>query len=168
MGKFSIADAGRALRRRWRLLAALGFAFTSYTLAGFFLVPWIAKSSIESYVREDLKRQITIAELSFNPFTLAADVRGLSLNETDGSPIASFDLLRVNFSLSSIINRAWTFSEVRFDAPQVRVLVDSDGSVNLAKLVPPSTTPAPAPETETQAGIPAIRIGTFAVHGGRV
>ena len=74
MAAFSITEVGNALRRRWRLLAALGSVFTSYTLAGFFLVPWLAKSYIESYVREDLGRQVTIGELTFNPFTFAADV----------------------------------------------------------------------------------------------
>lgn len=164
MVAFSITDVGKALRRRWRLLAALGFAFTSYTLAGFFLVPWLAKSYIEGYVREDLGRQVTIGELTFNPFTFASDVRAFSLSEADGSPIASFDLLRVDFSLSSVFNRAWTFSEVRLDAPQVRMLVAADGSLNLARLVPPSTDPEPA----EPAGVPALRIGTLAVHAGRV
>ena len=145
-------------------MAALGFVFTSYTLAGFFLVPWLAKSYIESYVREDLGREITIGELTFNPFTFAADMRDFALNEADGSPIASFDLLRVDFSLSSIFNRAWTFAEVRLDAPRVRVLIAPDGSLNLAKLIPPSAEPEP-PEP---AGVPALRIGTLAVHAGRV
>jgi len=131
MVAFSITEVGNALQRRWRLLAALGFVFTSYTLAGFFLVPWLAKSYIESYVREDLGRQVTIGELTFNPFTFAADVRSFSLNETDGSLIASFDLLRIDFSLSSIFNSAWTFAEVRLDAPQMRVLIAADGSLNL-------------------------------------
>jgi uncharacterized protein involved in outer membrane biogenesis len=161
---FSVNDVGKALQRRWRLLAALGFMFTSYTLAGFFLVPWLAKSYVESYVREDLGRQVTIGELTFNPFTFATDMRGFSLNEADGSPIASFDLLRVDFSLSSMFNRAWTFAEVRLDAPQVRVLIAADGSLNLAKLVPPSTEPEPA----EPAGVPAVRIGTLSVNAGRV
>ena len=164
MVAFTIADAGLALKRRWRLLAGVGAAFASYTLAGLFLVPWLAKSSIESYVREDLGRQVSIGELTFNPFTFASDIRNFSLSEADGSLIASFDLLRINFSLSSIFNRAWTFSEVRLDAPQMRVLVAADGSLNLAKLVPPST----KPETEEPAGVPAVRIGTLAVQAGRV
>ena len=164
MVAFGISDIGTALKRRWRLLAGLGLAFASYTLAGFFLVPWLAKSTIESYVRDDLKRQVTIGELTFNPFTFASDVRNFAISEADGSPIASFDLLRINFQLSSLFNRAWTFAEVRLDAPQLRVLVAADGSLNLAKLVPPSTEPEPAEPTS----VPAVRIGTFAVHGGRV
>ncbi len=91
-------------------------------------------------------------------------MRSFSLNEADGSPIASFDLLRIDFSLSSIFNGAWTFAEVRLDAPQMRVLIAADGSLNLAKLVPPSTEPEPA----EPADVPAVRIGTLAVHAGRV
>src|SRR5882672_8757730 len=162
----SLENAGRAVLRRWRLLTVLGLVLASYTLAGFFLVPRLARSAIEQYVQHDLARHVAIRELTFNPYTLVAEVRGFALSEADGAPIASFDLFRVGMSLRSVTNRAWTFSEVRLDRPQLNVLVNTDGSLNLAKLQPAAAAPAPA--KQTSAGMPAVRIGTFSVHDGRV
>ena len=161
MFPLKIENAGRAVWRRWRLLTVLGLVLASYTLAGFFLVPRLARSAIEHYVERDLARHVAIRELTFNPFTLTAEVRGFALSEANGTPIASFELFRVGMSLRSIVNRAWTFSELRLDRPQLSVLVNSDGSLNLAKLQ------LAAPETKTS-GMPAVRIGTFSVHDGRV
>src|SRR5258705_446173 len=96
-------------------------------------VPRLARSAIEPYVQHDLARHVTMRELTFNPFTLVAVVRGFALSEADGAPIASFDLFRVGMSLRSVVNRAWTFSELRLDRPQLSVLVNSDGLLNLAK-----------------------------------
>ncbi len=165
MFTLKIEAVGRALLRRWRLLTVLGLVLASYTLAGFFLVPRLARSAIEQYVEHDLARHVTMRELTFNPFTLVAEVRGFALSEADGAPIASFDLFRVGMSLRSVVNRAWTFSEVRLDRPQLSVLVNSDGSLNLAKLQPAAATPKP--DTKTS-GMPAVRIGTFSVRDGRI
>src|SRR5215831_6304960 len=142
-----------ALRRRWRLLSVLGALLVLYTLAGFFLVPRLAKSEIESYVRDTLKRQVGVADISFNPFTFATEIRGFSLNEADGTPLVKFDLFRVDFELSSIVNRAWTFKEVRLENPSLSAILASDG-LNLSKLAPPSTEAKPAP-TEP-AALPAV------------
>jgi hypothetical protein len=153
----------RALRRyRWPL-ACVVLLLASYTAAGFFLVPYLARSAIENYVQHDLGRHVAVAKLTFNPFTLTAEVTGFVLTEADGAPIASFGLLRVNAQVSSIVNRAWTFKEIRLDHADLRVLVNADGTLNLAKLLPP----APASQSRP-AAVPAIRIETLAVHDGRV
>jgi uncharacterized protein involved in outer membrane biogenesis len=153
----------RNLRRyRW-LLAGFALLLASYSAAGFVLVPYLARSAIENYVQHDLSRHVAIANLSFNPFTLTAEVTGFALNEADGTRIASFDLLRVTAQISSLLNRAWTFKEVRLDHPDLRVLVEADGTLNLAKLEPPAPTAQPAPS-----GVPAIRIATLSVHDGRI
>src|SRR5215471_6662513 len=155
----------RSLRRRWVLLSIIGGVFALYTGGGFFLVPYFARSVITSYVEKDLGRHVTIGGLTFNPFSLTAEVRNFALTEADGSPIASFDLLRVNAEFRSIVYRAWTFKEVTLNRPALRVLVNRDGSLNLAQLAPKSTTPeTPQPA----AAPPAIRIGTLGVHDGRV
>ena len=46
---------------------ALSIIVVLYTLAGFFLVPRIARSNIESYVTQMLHRKISLGEIRFNP-----------------------------------------------------------------------------------------------------
>src|SRR5690242_4515706 len=104
------------LRWRW-WIAIVGFLFAAYAAAGFLLVPLLAKDAIQDYVENTLKRHVAIGGLTFNPFSFATEVTGFALSESDGTPIGGFDRLRVDFQLSSIFNRAWTFKEISFDKP---------------------------------------------------
>ena len=149
---------------------ALGIAaglLLLYTLAGFLLVPRIARNQAIDYVQHTLGRKLSIGSLSFNPFSLASEIHDLALTEADGAPIASFTLLRIKFSATaSIVHRAWSFAEVRLEQPVVSVLVNRDGSLNLAKLAPPAPgAPNPAPASGS---VPALRLGSFTVTRGQV
>lgn len=107
-----------------------------------------------------------MASLRFNPFTLTLEVRQLALREADESPIAGFALLRVRLSaVSSLLHRAWTFSEVRLQQPSVKLLVYPDGTLNLAKIVPPRSAALPA---AAPAALPALRINSLSVLQGQL
>ena len=69
-----------------------------YTLAGFLLVPRLARNAAIDYVQRDLHRHLTIGEVRFNPFTFTVQIRQLALTEADGAPIAKFALLRIEAS----------------------------------------------------------------------
>jgi uncharacterized protein involved in outer membrane biogenesis len=63
--------------------------------------------------------------------------------------------------------RAVVLKEVQLDAPDVNLVVERDGSINLARLAPQQAEPQPAADAAT-APLPRIRIGRLAVNGGRV
>ncbi len=156
---------GRAwVRGHARLLIVIATLLILYALAGFLLVPRLARSAIENYVQVGLGRQVSIAALSFNPFSFTAEMRGVALTEADGAPIASVERLVVNAELSSLFHWAWTFKEIRIDSPSISAVINEDGSLNLDKLRPAAPAGAPAPSGT----IPAVRIGLFAVRAGRV
>jgi uncharacterized protein involved in outer membrane biogenesis len=156
------------LRSHRRALAIVAGLLLLYTLAGFLLLPRIARNQAIAYVQHDLGRKLSIGSLTFNPFSLAIEIRDLALTEADGSPIASLALLRVKFSaISSLLHRAWSFAEVRLEQPVIMVLVNRDGSLNLAKLAPPATSKPAAPEPEATS-VPAIRLGAFTVTRGQL
>src|ERR1700722_1791236 len=156
----------RWLRSHLRALAIVVGLVLLYTLAGFLLVPRIARTQAIGYVQHQLGRQLAIGSLTFNPFSLVVEIRDLAMTEADGAPIASFALLRIKFSAtSSLLHRAWTFAEVRLEQPVINTLVNRDGSLNLAKLAPPA---APKPAAPEPASVPAVRIGAFTVTRGQV
>jgi len=161
----NVESLRRTLWRQWRLLAAAGVLIAAYAAAGFFLVPYLARSAIEKYVTHDLQRHVAIGKITFNPFTLTTEIHTFALSEADSSPIASFDFLRVNFQISSIIFRAWTFKEIRLDRPDLQAIISADGSLNLGKLRTAETKPQ-GPDAAVR--IPALRISTLAVHDGRI
>ena len=67
--------------------------------------------------------------------------------------------------LASLLNRAWTLSEVRLEQPRINALVERDGSLNLAKLAPPAAQSTAQPASGS---LPAVRIGALGVHGGSI
>jgi uncharacterized protein involved in outer membrane biogenesis len=158
----------RWLRSHLRALAIIAGVLLLYTLAGFLLVPRIARNQAIQYVQHDLGRKLAIGSLTFNPFSLAVEIRDLALTEADGAPIASFALLRIKFSATaSLLHRAWTFAEVRLEQPVINTLVNRDGSLNLAKLAPPAA-PTPAAPEAKPGQVPALRIGAFTVTRGQL
>ena len=137
-----------------------------YTVLGFFTVPRIARAQIESYVTEQLHRQVSVGEIHFNPYVFDASIGGLTLREADGSPVVGFRHLYVNAQLaSSIWQRALVLKEVQLSAPDINAIIAKDGTVNLAKLIPESKE---APGTEQQTSLPKVRIGMLDIRDGRI
>ncbi|HEY4367546.1 MAG TPA: DUF748 domain-containing protein [Steroidobacteraceae bacterium] len=152
------------VRLHWIALCVVAGLLVLYTLAGFFLVPYIARTQLTKYVTETLHRQISIGEIRFNPYTLEARIHDFRLAESDGSPLVSFRYLLVNATVASIWQRAVSLQEVHLDAPDIQLVIAKDGKVNLAQLAPPATEPPPAEPSAPM----RVRIGTFAVTEGRV
>lgn len=117
-----------------------------YALLGFKVAPQIARDQAQAFVRENYQRELLIGEIAIQPFKLQAEVRDLALPDTDGQPMLGFGRLFVDFEVSSLWNRAFTFKDVVVEAPLVRTVVRPDGSLNLADLALPREEPAgPAP-----------------------
>jgi hypothetical protein len=119
-----------------------------YTLAGFFLVPFLVRHYVPKILQEQLQKQAAIGEVRFNPYVFTFEANDFSLQEPDGQPIAGFKRLFVDFELKSLFNWAWTFRQVALEGPLVNAVVAKDGTLNLAQLAPPSETPPTPPEKE--------------------
>jgi hypothetical protein len=153
-------------RTRWILLGVSVFLLAAYALAGFFVVPRVARSQIEAFVSETLHRRIELGEIRFNPFTLEANISDLKLTEADGAPLIAFRHLLVNAEVASLWRRGVVLKELELLAPDVDVIIAPDGSVNLARLAPPA---APAPDKPMGDERPLrVHIGRLAVIDGRI
>ncbi len=108
-----------------------------YALLGFYAAPRIARSQAIDFVREKYGRELTLGEIRIDPFKLQAEIKDLSLPDTDGKPMLAFRRLFIDFELSSLWQRAFVFKDVQLDAPLARAVIRPDGSVNLADLALP-------------------------------
>ncbi len=153
-------------RRLWITLSAIVFLGLAYTVFGFYGVPRLADHLIRTQV-EKLGHRVELGAIRFHPFRFDAQVDGLRLSEANGAPLLGFTKLDVDFELwDSIRERGVVLAYLRLVAPDASVVVEPDGRVNLARLVPPSA--EPPPEHEPPSAIPRIRIGEFVVSDGRV
>jgi hypothetical protein len=156
-------------RRSHRILAGIAAILLAvYAFAGFFVVPRVARTQIEAFVGETLHRKIAVGDIRFNPFTLAVTITNLKLTETDGTPLVGFQRLYVNAELASIWRRGVVLKEIDLAGPDVELIVAADGSLNLAALAPPPTTPQPAAAPKPEGKPLRVEIGRFTVEEGRV
>lgn len=69
----------------------------------------------------------------------------IRMDEPDGQLIAGCKQLFIDLELQGLFKWAWTFRQVNLQEPAVRLVIDRDGTLNLAHLVPcPKTEKAPA------------------------
>ena len=106
----------------------------AYALIGFVGVPRLIERAVPDYVAEHLQRKATIGTVRFHPFIFKLDVKDFALTENDGTPIAGFRRLLVDFELSSIWRWAWTFSLVGVEGLNVHLEIRPDGKSNFALL----------------------------------
>lgn len=167
MGEGELQPAGAAgrfrLPGRW-WIAGLLIIVALYAAAGFWLAPWLLKRELPSVARDAIGRELTLADAAFNPFLLTVRLGGVELRDTDGSLLLGLQELFVDFELSSLFRRAWTFSDVRLVGPYVQVVRDKSGGINLTRLVPPE----PAAEPASPEPLPRVIVRRLELREGRI
>jgi hypothetical protein len=138
-----------------------------YALAGFVLAPRLVRSALLKDIPETLGVTPAVGDIHINPFLFQVTVNNFSLTGAGGQKLLGFDRLFVDFDLSSIWHRAYSFGNIDITSPFVGAAVASDGSLNLMQLQP-KPAKAEAKPAEKSSSLPAIRIGSFKVTQGLV
>jgi hypothetical protein len=153
------------LRRRRLLLGIIAALVALYGAFGYWIAPDIAREQIVKRLSVALDRKVTLETVHINPFALSATLSGFAVTEANGQPITAFDELYVNFSSTSAIRFAWTFSEIRVTRPRVALVIRPDGTFNLVALGHAS----PDATTEQAAGgLPRVAVGQLTVKDGQL
>lgn len=148
--------------RLWAIVLLL-----AYTLAGFFLAPYLVKRMLPSVVEKSLSRHASVDEVAINPYVLSVELRGFRLDDSDGSLLLGFKRLYVNFQTSSLFRWAWTFAEIRLDGVNATLLRDKDGETNIARLIDGMAPTRQPPQTENQS-LPRLVVHHFALNNGAI
>jgi hypothetical protein len=150
-----------------RILLGLALAIGLYALLGFVIAPRILRTQLLTKIPKSMDVVPSVGDIRFNPFLFQLDVRQFALAAKDGTPLLKFDRLFVDFDLSSIWHRAYTFGRIELDAPAVNTVVAPNGSINLLALKPKEPQPPVKSEpTAKSEPLPAVRIGSFKVTEG--
>jgi len=152
--------------RRFRFWAVV--ALVVYTLGGFFLAPVLVSKLAVDGVRDSMGRELVLGDVRINPFVLSAEVDDLELRDTDGVALFALGHFRANFQLSSLFRWAWTFREIRLDAPYVlyeRFAPGDDRFTRLAADMARLDT-EPEPAAAEPAGLPRLLIHDLMLNDG--
>jgi uncharacterized protein involved in outer membrane biogenesis len=147
------------------------FSILIYTLAGFFLLPYILKGQLEDYVTEDLNRTLLIEKIRFNPYIMTLEISDLALKEADGEGILAFNRFFMDFELKSLFRWAWTFSDISLDGLVLQVDVAPNKSVNLDRLLQdlsPASPGAAPPESTGDSPPPRLYFERIQLLNGHI
>jgi uncharacterized protein involved in outer membrane biogenesis len=126
------AKTPRARRLGWWILGIV----VAIGVIGFLAVPPIAKHYLVKTLSQELKREVTVESLRFNPYTLAVTVRGFVLKDRAGpEPALTFEELYVNASLGSLFRLAPVLDQVRLVKPHLRIVRNEHKTYNFQDLV---------------------------------
>ncbi|RNC68376.1 MAG: DUF748 domain-containing protein [Desulfuromonadales bacterium] len=123
--------------KRWQR-GTLGAGVFLVLVAGFtaFILPGIVKSRAIRAVEEATGRKLAIGDVSINPVTWNAEVKGVRLTERDGTTtFASFSSARVAVSPASIFRGAPVVSEARLRSPYVHLVRTGANTYNFSDLL---------------------------------
>jgi len=133
--------AFRLIRSRKLYVAVAAVAI--YAVCGFYLLPHLVQRYTPQIIRENLNATAEIGPVRINPFFFTLEVEDFHLRDAQNRPVGGFEAFYLDLELSSIFHWAWTFGEVRFETPVVSVVLEPDGRLNLAELLPASAQPQP-------------------------
>ena len=150
------------LQRYRKPLVITAAAIIVYALLGFFLAPWLVKTTATSAVRDKLGVELRLQEVSVNPFVLSLGIDGLVLDDPAGEPFVAIDRIFINFQLSSLFRWALTFREFHVESPKLYLARDGDGEFNFGFLAQQPAEPVAAP-AEPGGSPPRLLIQDFAI-----
>ena len=146
-------------QRRWQVVSVIFLLFLTYTVSGFYLLPWVLKTQAEKRLPAVLLRPVTLNQVQFNPFTLRLQVDGFTVKGgTDKKNFLKIDSLLLDIAgLLSLTNRALVFEQIDIQRPYFDAVKNRDLSYNFSDILNAVTAPSP----ETEAEIPASENSGF-------
>lgn len=172
MSDSSLSGFSRNVRARWlsprRVRFWLLVVVAAYTLVGFFVLPWLIHSIAVDTVADRSGHELQIEAVHTNPYTLTLRVEGLSLSGSDETPLVEWERLFANLAWSSVINRAWTVSEIHLDGLTVAEERFASGETRFTRLIEAFAGDAPAEPDAEPGELPALRITALRVEDAAV
>ncbi len=138
-----------------------------YAIAGFLVAPKLIRNALLEDIPKSIDATPAVGPIHVNPFLMQVAIDDFSLADPSGAKLLGFRRFFIDFQLSSLWNRAYTFVAIDLTAPFVNAIVAKDGQMNLLRLKPKAS-PQPDDKSKKEGAIPAVRIKDFRVTQGLV
>lgn len=141
-----------------------------YTILGFLIIPFAIRWYVPKFAQEQFKCEATIGEVRINPYLLSLEVKNFGLKDPDGAPLAGFDRFSLDLATgSSITNWAALFQSLSLEKPVINMVIEQDGTLNLARLAPKSSEQKlPEPQDASKSKPVRLILSSLELTGGEV
>lgn len=146
------------MRRRLLIIGgAVLAAVVLFAAIGFLAIPPLLRSQLEKLSQERLQRELSVGEITMNPFDLRLEMRDVALKDKDGSPLVSFERLLVDYEIfPALTQRAFGFREISLTRPLANAVIDRAGTLNLAQLIADATRDTPPEQAQQNEPLPRV------------
>lgn len=141
----------------------LGLAAAYFLFAWFGFEP-LVKWAGPKFIADKSRHVLVLDAARFDPLALSLELRGLKLTEPDGKPLLAFDRLFVDFAAASLLRWTYTLDRIELSAPQARVELKADGSLNWSALLEALK----SKEEEEDKPLPRLLIRRLALEKGKL
>ncbi|MDH3977727.1 MAG: DUF748 domain-containing protein [Gammaproteobacteria bacterium] len=117
-------------KRFWALLLV-----AVYSVFGFLVVPQILGSLAPGLIRDNVQREATLGDISFNPWTLRLQINDFALIDTDERNLLEFESLIVNLAFTDLSRLALGFDEITLNKPQVLIARYAFADSNIGRVL---------------------------------
>ncbi len=124
-----------------KILLFLALLLGLYSLAGFFLAPYLLKTTLPAFLAKKLNRPVTIGSAKVNPYTLHITLKngiiGSDLAVTDDKvdPVLSFGRMEGRINPSFFLKQAGLITAIRANSVFIHLTRQKDGRFNLTTLL---------------------------------
>ena len=106
-----------------------------YTLAGFMIVPSWLERTVPDYAEKYLGKPARVGDVRVNPYLFTLEISGFQLDDAPDVSLLKLGRLYVDFELSSIFRRAWTFADIRMEGLDLSLVIDRERRLNIMALI---------------------------------
>jgi hypothetical protein len=141
-----------------------------YTLAGFFILPFILKFFLLTTLPDVLNREVLLQKVKINPYVLSLTFEGLVIKDRNGEILTSFNKTYINIQASSVIKRALVIRELCLIGPYVGIVRGADNTYNFSDLLKnkEQERPKKKKEKKADAGFLPFFIDGITIEDGNV
>jgi len=149
--------------KKWIICTVVFFVL--FTIIGFFVVPPIAKHYILEALSRELNRQVSLEQVSVNPYTLTVTLRGLEIKEPKSDkPFVSVGEFVVNLNFRSLLKRIPVIELLTVRKPYVHVVRNDNKTYNFSDLLAKMKEEEPKEEKP----LPLFSVNNIVIESGSV
>ncbi len=149
----------------WRWGAAALVVVAAWAAFGWWAVPALVRWQLPAQAQKLLQREASVGEVRFDPFRLRLELAQLQLRDAGGDPLLAIDALVADLRWASLVRRTWSFDALLLQGPQLRLVVDAQGRLNLAQLL--QALPRD-PQPREPGPLPRVQVADLQLQGGRI
>ncbi len=122
------------LSRHRRFIIGLLSLVMIYTLAGFYLLPWLAERQLKNTLDQRLHLQTQLQDIRFNPFTFELNIASLAIQTRENQPLLAWNSVYVNVDPSQLVKGDISIPTVDINAVDLHFQRYSEAENTLTRL----------------------------------